>query len=115
MNTVCHIEFDVVDLDRAQAFYEPLFGWSFREFMGGQMRVFGVGETHVGGLMLKDQVVPGRSPSVWIQVPDLDGVVARAPELGGSVQEPKYPVLGVGHSALIADPDGNPVGLVEYE
>ena len=48
MNNVCHIEFYVTDLDKAQAFYGGLFGWDFRSFFDG-MIVFGIGcDTSVG-------------------------------------------------------------------
>jgi uncharacterized protein len=114
MNTVCHVEFDCTDLDRSQAFYTALFGWTFREFMGGEMRIFGVGDSHIGGLSKKASVTPGRSPSVWFQVEDLDRLIAAAESHGCGILEPKHPLPGVGFSACVADPDGNPVGLVHY-
>lgn len=114
MNTVCHIEFNVGDLDRAQAFYEGLFGWTFREFMGGSMRVFGIGDHHIGGLSKVDSVQAGTSPSVWIQVAELDAMVTKAQDLGGAILSGREEVPGVGYSALVQDPDGNPVGLVQY-
>lgn len=114
MNQICHIEFDCTDFDRTQRFLEGLFGWTFRSYEGMDMRVFGQGEQHIGGLMLKEQVVSGPSPSIWIQVADLDRVLALAPQLGGRVLSGRQPVPGVGFSAQIADPDGNPIGVVEY-
>lgn len=115
MNNVCHIEFAVTDMDRAQSFYAAIFGWTFREFMGGQMRVFGTGDDHVGGLMLESDVKPGRTPSIWFQVADLNAMVAAALANGGTVLAERSEVPGVGWSAQVADPDGNPVGLVEYK
>lgn len=114
MNTLCHIEFNVRDLDRSQSFYEGLFGWTFRSFMGGQMRIFGQGDTHIGGLMLSDEVGAGASPSVWFQVASLDETTARAVQLGGKVTGERMEVPGMGWSITVSDPDGNTVGLVEY-
>lgn len=113
MNTVCHIELQTIDMDRSQAFYEALFGWTFREFYPG-MRVFGAGDEHIGGLMLADKVEAGRSPSIWIKVQNLDDMLAAICSAGGAVASPKTEVPTVGWSAEITDPDGNYVGLVEY-
>lgn len=114
MNDICHIEFNVTDLDRAQAFYEGMFGWTFQSFMGGQMRTFGLGEKHLGGLMLVEEVGPGASPSVWFQVESVDAMCAKAASLGGALGSPKMDVPGVGWSAQVKDLDGNLVGLVEF-
>ena len=113
MNTVCHIEFGVTDMDRAEAFYKGLFGWTFRAFTP-TMRVFGQGDDHIGGLTLVDKVEPGRSPSVWLQVESLDATLARVEALGGRPLSPKSEVPGTGWSADFEDPDGNYVGIVEY-
>jgi predicted enzyme related to lactoylglutathione lyase len=78
------------------------------------MRVFGLGDKHIGGLMLKPAVTPGTSPSLWFQVANLEEAMAKAEQLGGRVISGKSPVPRVGHSAQLADPDGNPVGIVEY-
>ncbi len=114
VNTLCHVEIQALDLDRAQSFYEGLFGWTFRDFMGGSMRVFASGDVHIGGLMKVDKVEAGRSPSLWFQVASLDQTIAEALKLGGTKLEEKQEVPGVGWSILLADLDGTPFGLVEY-
>lgn len=112
-NTVCHVEFDSTDLARSQRFYEGLFGWKFRAF-SEQMVVFGTDEGHVGGLEKVDQVTPGNSPSVWFQVPEIEEYLAKVEHLGGRVLRGKTELPHVGWSSQIADPDGNPVGLVQF-
>ena len=112
-NTFCHVEFQSTDLKRSQAFYEGLFEWTFRDF-GGDMIVFGLGDQHLGGLQKAEKVTPGNSPSVWIEVDSIENYLAKAPTVGGAVLGPKQPVPSVGFSAMIADPDGNPVGLVQF-
>jgi uncharacterized protein len=112
-NTVCHVEFDSTDLERSQRFYEGLFGWKFRQFTD-QMVVFGTDDGHVGGLEKVDAVSPGSTPSVWFQVADIDTCLSKVPGLGGSVLRPKGDLPHVGWSAQAADPDGNPVGLVQF-
>jgi len=113
-NTICHIELEATDMARAQAFYESMFDWTFRAFTD-DMVVFGTGDQHLGGLMKVGEVVPGRSPSIWIEVDNLDASVAKATGLGSSILSPKSPVPHVGWSAQVTDPDGNHVGLVEFE
>lgn len=114
MNHVCHVEYFVEDIARAQKFYEGLFGWNFRSFFEG-MVIFGQGETHIGGLMQKDEFTVGDTPSIWYQVESLDDMIAKAKSLGGSADEEKSPVPGVGVSTVVKDPDGNLVGLVQYD
>lgn len=113
-NRVCHIEFDVTDLARAQAFYAALFGWTFRPFMDS-MVIFGIGEEHIGGLMKVDEVHSGKSPSIWFQVENLESMQSAATANGGSANADISPVPGVGHSTIVHDPDGNPIGLVQYD
>ncbi len=115
MNTICHIEYFVTDLDRSQAFYQGLFtNWEFRSFIEG-MVVFGVGDKHIGGLMKTDKVEAGRSPGIWFDVENLDAMVAKTLELGGTSPNEKSPVPGVGWSITVRDPDGNDVGFVQFE
>lgn len=113
INRICHIEYQVTDVARAQRFYEGLFGWTFRPFHD-DMVVFGFGDEHIGGLQRVDVLTTGSSPSIWFRVEDIDALIAKAVALGGSAPEPKHPVPGVGHSVAVRDPDGNPVGLVQY-
>jgi predicted enzyme related to lactoylglutathione lyase len=115
-NTFCHIEFYVTDLPRARRFYEGLFEWDFRDFGGEHfdMLVFGKGDQHLGGLLRTDSAEPASRPQVWIEADILENYTTKAEGFGGSVLSPRSEVPGVGFSAVLADPDGNPVGLVEF-
>ena len=112
-NTVCHVEIQTTDLVAAQAFYEAVFEWKFRSFTPG-MAVFGVGDTHIGGLMKVDAVEPGNSPSVWIEVEDVDVMLAKVELAGGRVRTPRNFVETVGWTADFVDPEGTPLGLVQF-
>lgn len=112
-HSICHIEWQATDLARSQAFFEGLFGWTFRAF-GDEMVVFANGDEHLGGLMKVTEVKPGSSPSIWIEVADVEASSARAVELGGGLKSPKGPVPGVGFSAVVTDLDGSEIGLVEF-
>lgn len=111
--SLCHVEIQVSDLARAQQFYGAVFDWDFDAFME-DMVVFGQGESHIGGLMRVDQVDAGHSPSLWFKVENLDATLVAATQAGGTIESPRSPVPGVGFSASILDPDGTPIGIVEY-
>ncbi len=112
-NTICHVEWDVTDLKRAQGFYGAVFDWTFRSF-GDDMVVFGCGERHLGGLMKVERVETGGSPSVWIQVGSIEETLSKASAAGGRTTKEKGEVPGVGWSAVFNDPDGNRVGIVQF-
>ena len=114
MNTICHIEYNVTNLERSQDFYHGLFGWDFRSFVDG-MVVFGIGDQHIGGLTKVDEVGPGKSPSVWYGVADIDAMMAKTIQLGGSTPNGKQQVPTVGWTVCVKDPDGNEVGMVQFE
>jgi predicted enzyme related to lactoylglutathione lyase len=113
-NTVCHVELDTTDLARAQNFYAGIFDWTFRQFTDNMLTI-GCGDSHVGGLMLVESVEAGKSPSIWIQVDDIDQTIAKAQAQGGAVVTEKGPVPHVGWSAQFSDLDGNSVGIVQFE
>ena len=49
---------------------------------------------------------------IYMRVADLDGCLARAQELGGTPLVPPMELPGdFGRIAVLADPDGNPVGV----
>ncbi|HLO99399.1 MAG TPA: VOC family protein [Fimbriimonas sp.] len=114
MNTLCHVEYEVTDLVKSQAFYQGLFGWDFRAFFDG-MVIFGKGDEHIGGLMKVESVTAGKSPALYFKVESLDDCLAKAVALGGSAPNERHPVPGVGWSVTVLDPDGNLVGLVQYD
>lgn len=114
MNTICHIEYYVTDLDKAQAFYGGLFGWDFRSFIEG-MVVFGIGDQHIGGLMKTDKVEASKSPAIWFKVADIDAMIAKTVTLGGTTPNEKSQVPGVGWSVTVNDLDGNEVGFVQFD
>ena len=114
MNTICHIEYYVTDLEKSQAFYGGLFGWDFRSFIDG-MVVFGIGDQHIGGLMKTDKVESGKSPAIWFKVANLDEMVAKTTALGGTAPNEKSPTPGVGWTVAVNDPDGNEVGFVQFD
>lgn len=109
--------FEVVspDHERAQEFYAELFGWKVDAdpAMGGYGLVdTGAGEGAIGG-----GIGPAESPGeagvkIYVRVPDLEAALDRAEQLGGTRVVPPSDLPGdFGRFAVLADPDGNQVGL----
>lgn len=113
-NTICHVEIETTDMERAQTFYGGLFDWNFRAFTD-DMVVFGTGDQHLGGFTKVEKVSAGSSPSIWIEVDDLEASLAKAESLGGRIISGKAPVPHVGWSGQVADLDGTSIGMVEFE
>jgi uncharacterized protein len=118
-NAIHWFEIPVVDIDRAQHFYETLLARSMRrEQMGPQtLAVFpydnGKG---IGGALLKSDTAPkpgADGPLIYLNAePSLDRVLARAAELGAEVLLPKLELpRDIGFIAQIVDSEGNRIGL----
>ncbi len=101
--------------ERAQKFYAELFGWTVNvdPSMGG----YGIVDTGAGEQAIGGGIGPAESPGdagvkIYMGVDDLDTYLMRAAELGGKQVVPPTDLPGdFGTIAVIADPDGNPVGL----
>ena len=117
------IDLVTTDVPLAQKFYGGLFGWSFEEIEGGNTRyvlAWNAGVPVAG--MAAREPKPGPSKqhqarqSRWIaymSVPDVDRAVADVAARGGKVLIPARNVEGRGRMAVVADPDGAPIGFVK--
>jgi uncharacterized protein len=117
-NAVNWFEIPVLDLDRAQTFYETLFDAPLRrEQMGpNAMAVFPYEKYGVGGCLVagEDGVHPSTDGAVvYLNAePSLNNVLARVEAAGGRVSLPRTELPeGMGCFAHITDSEGNRVGL----
>jgi predicted enzyme related to lactoylglutathione lyase len=113
-NAICHIEWSSTNLERTKTFLSGLFGWKFEPF-GEEYLIFSTPKGVGGGIQKVDEVHPGESPSVYIDVDEIEPYLEKANELGGGVAIPKTEIPKVGWFAHLTDPDGNIVGLVQGE
>lgn len=110
-NAVCWAELATRDMARAEAFYTALFGWRMSEHHASPpsgYRIFGNDDGQLGGLLRMTEEW-GQMPSHWsiyLQVEDVDAVVAKAQSLGGQLCFPAFDAPGVGRIARINDPTG---------
>ena len=115
-----HFEIHAADMDRAQGFYERLFGWTFQSW-GSDYRIITTGAESPGinGGMVRRRGDPpqgGEPVNAWVctvDVDDVDAFVAKAEAEGGSVALPKMPIPGVGWLAYVKDVEGNILGLMQ--
>ena len=114
-------ELMTTDTDAAQAFYEPLLGWTFAASgtPGMDYRLGSkAGVEIVGMLELTDEMTQGGARPAWVGYVAVDDIAASlksVPELGGQVHMGPNHLEGVGHMALIADPQGAPLYLIQPE
>jgi uncharacterized protein len=105
-NAITWFEIPVLELDRAQRFYEAVLERPMkREAMGAeQMALFAADAAGVQG---------SSGTRVYLDAaPSLDAALARVPRAGGRVVTPKVALPeGMGWFAHIADTEGNVVGL----
>ena len=109
---VVHFEVLSNDAAKLKTFYADLFDWkidSNNPMNYGMVETGGEGGIN-GGI--------GESPdaqgvSFYVQVDDLQAYLDRAERLGGKTLMPPTEIPNVVTMALLADPDGNRVGLVK--
>jgi predicted enzyme related to lactoylglutathione lyase len=106
--------FEVVneDHERAQEFYAAMFGWRVAAdpAMGG----YGLVDTGaaIGGGIGPSTASGDTGVKFYVRVPDLRAALDRAVELGGkALVSPTDLPADFGRFAILADPDGNAVGL----
>ena len=117
-NAITWYEIPVLELDRAQRFYEAVLERPMkRETMGSeQMALFAADDAGIKGCLNigAEAVAPSSAGTrVYLDAsPSIDAALARVPHAGGRVVTPKVALPeGMGFFAHIADTEGNVVGL----
>ncbi|MEW9855976.1 VOC family protein [Novosphingobium sp. M1R2S20] len=109
------------DADEAQAFYEPLLGWKFAGSNTPDMD-YRLGSTDctevVGMLELTDDMIRAGARPAWIgyiAVDDIAASIAALKDKGGQLFKGPNHLEGVGHMAMVVDPQGAPFYLMQPE
>ncbi len=126
MDKVVHFEIPVDDMDRAKAFYGPIFGWEIADYpMANGMKYAGLvtvptdKEKHMpteagainGGMMLRCKDVT--APVIAMNVSSVDEYIKKIEAAGGKLVMPKMEIGGMGYYAYVSDTEGNVIGLWE--
>jgi predicted enzyme related to lactoylglutathione lyase len=107
---IVHIELASADFERTATFYGELFGWQTQQNATASYMKFDGADGPSGGWVRAD-MVQSAGPIPYIAVDDLTGTMAKVEKAGGRVISRRMPFAGGGEVSLVADPDGNVVGL----
>jgi predicted enzyme related to lactoylglutathione lyase len=118
-----YFDLTVNDIEAAKAFFEGLFGWRFEEFPMPykyyRIQAGAPDEPGIDGGMgaVADTEISDGRPltQVTIPVPDLDALLARVRQSGGTVVEEKMPIPGIGWYATCAEPGGLKFGMIQAD
>jgi len=107
------------DPDAAARFYSALFGWTLETMPDAGMpyQVIKTGTDAIGGVMGLPPGAPPGMPPTWaayVTVADIEAVVKQVTALGGSVMMPPTDIPSVGRFAVIQDPQGAMLNVIEY-
>ena len=117
-NALAWFEIPTNDLERAQKFYESIFGCTLHRMDLGdfKMSMFPVEENTTGGALVHspgNYQTGGQGPLIYLNAsPDLQVVVDKIEGAGGQVLMPKTQITPeYGYMALFIDSEGNKIGL----
>lgn len=115
-NRINWFEIPVTNLDKAAALYGATLGVEMKRevLFGVPHAIITAEDDGVTGTLISDpKRAPGKGAGtvVYLHVKDVAAALARAVEAGASVAQPTTDIGPFGTMALIADLDGNVVGL----
>jgi predicted enzyme related to lactoylglutathione lyase len=116
---VVHFEIHAGDLDRAQQFYEGVFGWQITRFEGVPIdyRLATTGEAGtpgIDGAMLQAEQRPGAYVCT-IAVDDIDATEEAIRTAGGTLALERGHIPGVGQFSYWQDTEGNVFGVLQQD
>lgn len=112
-----HFAINADDPERARAFYESTFGWSF-EAWGPPGFYRAVDDGPVIGVVQKRRPLveqPTQGFECTIGVEDLSATVDAAVAAGGRIVMEPTVIEGVGELVFVEDTEGHVVGVMKYE
>ena len=110
---ITHIDIPVSDAGRGAAFYSALFGWQIAEVPGFEGYPMWQAPNKVSGGGLAPRSEGFTQPRSYVEVDSIDEVLGSVAEQGGAVLMGKSEISPTSWWAMIADPDGNQIGLYE--
>ncbi len=116
-NNVIWFEVTGQDADKLQGFYGSMFGWTFEEEPTvpgyGMVPCPPKGEAGIPGGVGAAMGQPKGWITFYVGVDDLDATLVRAEGQGSEILQPATPLPGGSRIAVISDPEGRPLGLVQ--
>ena len=116
MPRIVHFDIPSDNPERAQKFYQDVFGWEFAKWDGPmEYWMIKTGENDTpginGGLARR---MPGQIGMInTIDIPLIDEFIIKIQSNGGQILVPKMEIPGVGHYATCMDTEGNIFGIIQ--
>ena len=119
---VVHFEVPAENMERAQKFYQDVFGWHTINLPEMHYAMAHSGPTDdKTGMMKENGFINGgfmqrkdiKGPVIVMDVPNVDEAVKKAESLGSKVIRPKVKVGDMGYVAYVTDSEGNTIGIWE--
>jgi hypothetical protein len=110
---ITHIDIPVSDMDRAQAFYSTLFGWTIAEVPGYEGYPMWQAPNKISGGGLAPRSEGFTQPRSYVEVDSIEETLRAVRDQGGRVVMDRSPISETSWWAIFEDPDGNTVGLYE--
>jgi uncharacterized protein len=108
---IVHLEMPSSDFARSAAFYQKLFGWTTEGVQsGGHLRFELPGG--VQGSWFRSALAQAPGPVPFVSVPDVDKALEDAERNGGRVLVRRLMLGDRGRFGLLADFDGNVIGVL---
>jgi predicted enzyme related to lactoylglutathione lyase len=108
---IVHIELPSSDFARSAAFYGKLFGWKTDGVQSGGHLLFEL-PGGIQGSWIRDALAQAVGPIPFVAVADVEKVLDEAKKQGGRVLVRKLPLANRGAFGLLADRDGNVIGVL---
>jgi predicted enzyme related to lactoylglutathione lyase len=120
-HTIVHFEIPADDVKKLMKFYEDLFGWKFEKVQWMDYWLIGTVPVDEKGQAIRPGVnggfykkeTPDNKPCNYISVESIDDYLKKIEALGGRIIVPKQEVPQTGWTAIVADPEGNCLGLFQ--
>lgn len=108
---VVHWEINARDPKALHGFYADLFGWKINADNPMGYGLVTAGGDGINGGIGPAQGLPG--VTFYVRVPDLDAVLRRVAEMGGSTAVPPTHIPDMVTFAVFTDPQGNRIGIIK--
>ena len=109
--TIVHFEMPAQDGQRAQRFYETVFGWQFQDAGMPGMQYLMLRDGEPGGAVYTAEEA-GKGPVIYFGTHDIDATLAQVREAGGQADD-KQPIPSIGWFARCRDSEGNEFSLYQ--
>jgi uncharacterized protein len=114
-----HLALNADDVQRAKAFYETVFGWTFEPWgPPNYYQARNAADGAIAALQARRELKGGarmRGFEATVDVPHLDAAIAAITAAGGRMLSPPIYIEGVGRLAYFEDTEGNFVGVMQYD